>query len=86
MQAKWEQISVSTLVLYLCEILIFDAPVWDGDLQVCWLLDPSAVTDLPFTHNNSYLHSYYLYAHSEMAVLRVESGPVLKPLGRKKHF
>lgn len=67
MQAKWEQISVSTFVLYLCEILSFDAPVWERGLQACWLRFPKADTGPALTTNNLHLHSFSSFAPSEMA-------------------
>lgn len=85
MQAKWEQIFVSTFVLYLCEILIFDGPVWESDLQVSWLRDPRAGTGPPLTHNTSSLHSHNLYALSEMVVIgEAMSVPCSNPRKGKK--
>jgi len=84
MQAKRDQIFVSTFVLYLCEILTFDAPVWGSDLQACWLRDQSAGTVPPLTHNDSPLHCLSLNAHSEMAAFEETNSVPCSNIRKKK--
>ena len=85
MQVKWEQISVSTFVLYLCEVLGFYAPVWERDLQACWLRFPKADTGPALTTNHLHLHCFSAFAPSEMAVfLKRRSRSRAQAIGKKK--
>ena len=72
MQVKWEQISISTFVLYLCEVLGFEAPVWERGLRACWFRFPESDTGPTLTTNHLHLHRFCWFAPFKMAVLKEE--------------